>query len=113
MEQASLTAWPMRSLRLLRSHSRTVSSSVLAVARVRPSGEKATEDTGPVWSVRGWPRGWGVVGSLSSHSRTVPSLPTVARMCPSGENASDNTALLLALRGVLLFGRPRVFRTAV
>ena len=68
----------------VRSHRMTV-SSLLAVARVRPSGDHATEATLSVWPVRGSPRRRGWSGLVRSHSRTVLSSLAVARVCPSGE----------------------------
>jgi hypothetical protein len=52
-----------------------VQSELPAASRVRPSAKvpKATELTGLVWPVRGWPMGVPVVGS---QSRTVPSVTT-------------------------------------
>ena len=55
-----------------------------------PSGETATEVTGPVWPVSGSPIGAPVA---RSHTRTVVSwLPLMMRL-PSGDTATDRTNL--------------------
>jgi hypothetical protein len=59
--------------------------SVLAVARVLPSGLNSTPSTASVWPVRGVPMARWVV---TSHNLTVPSKPKVARVLPSGPNAT-------------------------
>jgi hypothetical protein len=68
--------------------------SLLALAKVRPSGENATLMTTSVSPVRGWPSGWGRFRSLKSHNLTVRSTLAVARVRPSGLNATDSTELV-------------------
>ena len=68
--------------------------SPLPVARVRPSGENATESTTEPGPYSGSPRGAGRARSVTSQM----SLPVV-RMCPSGENASDLTGPPLVVSG--------------
>lgn len=66
--------------------------SVLAAARVFPSGEchrgHRIGGTG-----EGLLRRCGWLGSLTSQSSTVLSAPPVARMRPSGENVTESTVL--------------------
>ena len=79
-------------LSTLVSHNRAVPSA-LAVARVCPSGLKATDLTLLVWPVRapsrlGWRR------SRISHNRTVLSELAVATVRPSGLKAAPLTLLV-------------------
>ena len=63
-----------------------ITASWLPMARVCPSGEKATESI-PLWPVRGWPRlaGRTEVGEVPISSTVWSALP-VARVWLSGEN---------------------------
>ena len=66
-----------------RFQSRVVPSS-LPLASVCPSGLNATESTVTVLPVRGWPSGWGSAGSVTSHSRIVPSRAAAGQGVPVG-----------------------------
>src|ERR1700752_4552566 len=79
-------------------HNRTV-SSVLAEARVGPSGLNGTLVTTVVWPVRGWLSGVGWVGLLRFHNRMVASVLPEARVCPSGLKATPQTVLVWPVRG--------------
>src|SRR5437763_1014471 len=74
----------------VRSHRVTVLSR-LPVARMRPSGEKATALTTSVWPVRGWPRRRGWLRSVTSQRMMVRSPLAVAKVRPSGENTTEVT----------------------
>lgn len=65
--------------------------SSLPVAKVRPSGVKATDFTAPVWPVRtdsraGWRR------RVTFQRVAVRFRPATARVRPSGANATESTA---------------------
>jgi len=60
--------------------------SLLPVARVCPSGLKATELTVSVWPA--------MTGPGRSQSRAVLSALPVARVCPLGLKATDQTMLV-------------------
>jgi hypothetical protein len=77
-------------LSTLVSYNRAVLSA-LAVARVCPSGLKATDLTLLVWPVRA-PSGLGWRRSRISHNRTVLSELAVARVHPSGLKVTEFTA---------------------
>ena len=72
------------------SHSLTLPSQLLPPARILPSGEKATEITGPPVSVITF----SCLPFWTSHRRIVPSQLPLAKIPPSGENAKDSVALL-------------------
>jgi hypothetical protein len=71
----------------LTSHNRAV-VSWLEVARVRPSGLNAAEETPPIWPIR-IPSAVGWWGSRTSHSRAVVSWLAVATVFPSGLKATQ------------------------
>ncbi len=62
----------------------------------------------PVWPVSGEPIGDGRAGSVTSHSRIVPSSPALARVWPSGLKTALLTQLVWPVRGLPSgLGRPR------
>jgi len=74
--------------------------SPLPVARVRPSGLKATEET-PSCPIRGWTGGMGWAGSVTFHNSSSPSMLPKASVRPSGLNVTDvTTAPSLSLLGI-------------
>ena len=75
--------------------------SLLAAARVRPSGLNATELTPSVPPASGWPSRAGRAGSVTFHSQTMPSVPPAARVRPSGLNATEEITFLGPVDSVL------------
>ena len=62
---------------------------VAAGQRAPVGAERHRVDGEPLPPVRGWPSGRGCAGSVTSHSRTVPSASPLASVCPSGLNATE------------------------
>ena len=62
----------------------------LPLARIRPSGLNATEPT-PSCPLKGRAGAVGWAGSVTFHSRTVPSVVPAARVWLSGLNATELT----------------------